>query len=161
MFQAYNYTIGRVFGFIRKLVSWSIKSIQYSIVLWNDCDYDYSSIFNIIKYKIGRTRKHIHKHNIVLKSEIIVAQMKCVEDLIDKYLEDDFCEKLFEEHDRKWGTIKIVDKKMTRSKVTSESMRTQQSQEFFQIIKQAEKEKEKVRKEIFGFLCAYIEWWWD
>jgi len=152
---------------------WFVKSIQYSRLLWNDFDWDYSYILILLQYKLKRTRKRILDNNIILRAEEIAAQIKHAEDLIQKWYDDDFCKDLYEAHDKKWGKmvdlsepiehngIKMYTWNMSRENATTPELQEQEKKEFMAIHQKAEEAKEKNFDELFAHIRKYIQGWWD
>jgi hypothetical protein len=86
-----------MFSWIRK-ISWKIRKtgrflkrlLGWIPVLWNDEDWEYNNIFEIMAYKISRVRKNIQKNNFVVDTPIIVKQMKIVEELLLRHTDKKF-----------------------------------------------------------------------
>lgn len=151
----------------KKLFRWIIKSIQYSMFLWQigDEDYDYCFILEVLNYKIKRTRLHILKHNIISDAQIVANQMKEVEDLIDAYLDDDFLPKMQEAFEEKWG--EFTEKgffavfHMKRKNAITPELRAQAKQEQRDIYKAQNNKREEVWNKIFSLLNENLRNWWD
>jgi hypothetical protein len=86
---------------------------EYALFLTEDCDWDWSSLFDIMIYKISRMRKAILK--AILKNNIIAAdaekicgQMQETETLLKKVLDDNYEDKAFKEFYDKYGHPKMV-----------------------------------------------------
>jgi hypothetical protein len=85
------------------------KTVQeYALFLTEDCDWDWSSLFNIMIYKISRMRKTILKNNIIADAEKICGQMKETEDLLQKVLDENYEDEAFKEFYSKYGHPKLV-----------------------------------------------------
>lgn len=41
-----------------------VNVVSWIPFLWNDYDYDYSTILRLLEYKISRLRKHVEKHRM-------------------------------------------------------------------------------------------------
>ena len=155
---------------------WVVKTAQYSKLLWNDFDWDYSYILILLQYKLKRTRERILDNNIVVSAEQIAAEIKHAEDLIQNWRDDNFCEDLYEAHEKKWG--KIISRKernkddqvdgdkpwdwfMRREKATTLELHDQERKEYMAIHQQADKAKEENFDELFRHLRDHIQRWWD
>lgn len=153
-------------------IHWVIKSYQYSKVLWNDYEFDYSSILRLLQYKISRTRKCIRKNNIILRSEEVCAQMLHAEELIRKIREDDFLAELDDAHEEKWGPIiQMFSEEKTkqgystldivRAKTNTEALKRQERQEQHEIYELKSKAEKECWDELFTHLRKHMREWWD
>jgi len=75
---------------IKYFFVWIKKVFDYSIVLWDDEDYDFAFIYKLLKYKIERTRKYIDKHKRHENYAKDVANMKRAEYLLGLLYKEDF-----------------------------------------------------------------------
>jgi len=152
---------------------WLIKSIQYSIFLWGDFDWDYAYILLLLQYKLKRTREHILDDNIILRSEEVAAQIKHAEDLIQNWRDDNWCEDLQEAHDKKWGERVNLSEpvdvggqtlfswEMSREKATTPELKDQEKKEQRAIYDKQNEAKQKNIDELFSHLHEHIQEWWD
>jgi hypothetical protein len=150
-----------------------VKSIQYSWFLRKDFDWDYTFILTLLQFKLRRTRKRILANDIITRAEEIAAQIKHAEDLIQNWLDDNFCEDLYKTHEEKWGDTvdlsKPFDKDgaryytwdMSREKATTEELKEQERKEQRVIYDAHEKARQECLDELFNHLRKYIEGWWD
>lgn len=151
---------------------WLVKSIQYSIFLWSDFDWDYSYILKLLQYKIRRTRERIVDNDLVMSVDLYAAQMKHAEALIDRYFDDNFCEELYTAHEEKWGKSKMEFTPVPNSnglstmdmrypKATTEEETDQADKERIEIYQKHEEERQKCLDEIFSHIRKHIELWWE
>lgn len=175
--MSFWWNIGNIWANIthpfRKVFHWIVKTTQYSKLLWNDFDWDYMYFLILMQYKLQRMRKCILEDNIILRSEEVAAQLKHAEDLIQRWLDDDFCTKEYEEHEKKWGKIvdlstpidvggkKMYEWNMSREKATTEELQQQEKDEQHAIHVKAEEEKQKCLTELFAHIRKHIQEWWD
>jgi hypothetical protein len=151
---------------------WLIKSIQYSIFLWKDFDWDYLYILRLLQYKLKRTRKTILSNNLVCDTDEIASQIRYAEDLIQKEIDGDFCEDLYEAHEKKWGKIKCLhspddnDNRFYKLNITTENavtpeLRKMERAERRKIHDKYEEAKKKNLDELFNYMRNQIECWWE
>ena len=153
---------------------WLVKSFQYSIFLWKDFDWDYCFFLMLMQYKLKRMKRQILANNIILRSEEVGSQIQHAEDLIEKYLTDDFCTAEQEAHEKKWGETKdlsrsIIDTNgnklyewdMCREKATTEALKAQEKQEQRELYDKSEQEKEQCLTDLFNHIRLHIKEWWD
>lgn len=152
---------------------WMVKSFQYSILLWKDCDWDYFYILILLQYKLKRTRKRILADNIVLHTEEVGAQIKHAEDLIQNWRDNNWCKDLQEMHEEKWGNtvnlfdpINVIGKRtwrwdMPREKATTPELQKQEKKEQRAIYQAMYNAEEECWNEIFDHIKEYGKNWWN
>lgn len=157
----------------RKVFHWLVKVIQYSRLLWDDFDWDFMYFMVLMQYKLQRMRKRISEDNVILRTEEIAAQIKHAEDLIQKWLDNDFCAKEHEEHEKKWGKIvdlstpldcngvKMYTLDMSRANATTPELKQQERDEQHKLYAKHEEEKQRCLDEIFSHIRKHIQEWWD
>lgn len=92
---------------IRNFFRWLLKCFQYSLLLWNDYDYDFGYSLTLLEYKLERTARHILKHNFITDAGEIFQEISHVRMLINQYQEGDFLPELMEAHNAKWGEMEL------------------------------------------------------
>jgi hypothetical protein len=169
----YKYEILRkIIRPFKNFFHWIVKSIQYSILLWNDYDWDYSFILKLLKYKISRTRKCILKNNHIVNAEKYCKQMEFVETLIDNVLKNVHHNNAYDLHREKWGEIDVdfipceknskystIDFKAEKA-ITPE-LKEQERKEFRELVEKAEALTERDWKLIFRVMHKCLRNWWD
>jgi dsDNA-specific endonuclease/ATPase MutS2 len=118
-------------------------------------------------------RQNILQNNMIMRAEEVCAQIKHAEDLIQKYLDHDFCSELHEAHEKKWG--KCVDLSepidvngvtmytwdMSREKATTPELKQQEKDEQHAIYQKAHEEEQKTLDDIFAHIRKHLQEWWD
>ena len=109
------------------------KVLRWIPIIWNDRDWDYYFIYEILKQKLIDTETHIRKDGVHLYNEIdadsINKAIKMIEKVQTEYHINEYMLK-----DKKW-TKRGIDKATTNH--------------------------DKARKELFDYLNNNIEKWWD
>jgi hypothetical protein len=159
--------------FIRTF-QWAVKVVQYAKFLWNDFDWDFGFFLSLMQYKLKRMRTTIIENNNLVRSEEIGAQIKHAEDLIQKYLNHDYCVDLYEAHEKKWGkTVDLSEKidagcgqtmytwNMSRENATTPELKQQEKDEALAIYERGDEEERKTLDEIFSHIRKHLEEWWD
>jgi hypothetical protein len=109
------------------------KLIRWIPIIWNDRDWDYYFIYEILKQKLVDTEKYIRKDGVHMfnnrDADSILKAIEMIEKVqteyhIDKYLSET----------TKWTT---------------------------EGINKSTKDHDKARKELFNYLNNNIEKWWD
>jgi len=147
-----------------KTRSFVFTIIKWSKILWNDCDFDYSTIWIILKFKLQCVREHIDECANHVDYEKTVKEIKVAEDILERLIVDDYCGKKLEAHYKKWGnrldklTEVVHDGK---SYLTMPSPSKEEKREFLAIIKKEESLRNKDMKELGTYLKDHIRNWWD
>ncbi len=82
--------------------------VRWLPVHWRDEDWDYAYLYIIMHTKIKHTRlSHEEVHNGE-GWEIVVAQLKTVEDCLDRLLKGNYLEKEFDAHFEKYPTGECI-----------------------------------------------------
>lgn len=157
--------------FPRHLYRFVVKMNQYAVILWDDVDYDYASLLDLMQYKISRIRKHISTHKIIADWEKVCKQMQEAEELIKLIREDEWTTAEDAEHDLKWGkaehcTIPIPGKMCSEWRTQRLNVRTkddeaQERKEFQNIMKLMVKRREKAWNRLWEIMSKYSRSWWD
>jgi len=97
----------------------------YAGFLSDDCDYDWSSILEILSFKLRRMSNAIGKHGCSMDRKKTAKSIQEVTRLLDKILNYDYHEDVFKDHYKKYGHPKMVTGKPNKNdkgKVTSYPM---------------------------------------
>ncbi len=124
-------------------------------ILWNDRDWDYAYILDILKFKISRNRSYLEKYGIGLDKDKHIKQMKTVECLIER-LTSPYCMAEYDEHFKKWGyandlMLLVINNKRTK----------QESDEFKRIVDKEEYMWQQDFKYLNSILNKHLRKWWD
>lgn len=77
-------------------------------LLKEDFDGDWICIVKILKYKLERTRKCIVGNNIIMDAKKVGAEIRKVEDLLGRLLDDPYHDEAFADFHRRHGKPKMV-----------------------------------------------------
>lgn len=143
----------RIFRKLRNIVRW----IQ---VLWDDVDWDYSSLYLLMATKIKFMREcQISCDNHTDCGEI-AAQMQMAENCLQRLVKDDYAVELWAEHrkkfPRKGKSVQPSDERWLREPMSSE-----EQESFRKLIR----EEEKLRQRDMDLFCLIFNsssrGWWD
>jgi hypothetical protein len=146
------------YKFVKRVVRWLVKSIQYSLFLWNDTDYDWAYILLLLRYKLSRTRKHIVKHNIIEDAPIVSASISRVEELIDRVVKDDYCS---DEYDACFAKHCKGNSKDVLTELCTNTLDASWHDEFRAISDKRSKQLEADWAELFDLLQRDLRSYWD
>ena len=119
---------------------WRIKSkikriqnvLRWIPIIWNDRDWDYYHIYEILKQKLKHVEQHTVKNGNFVDSDKDIQNLRTAIDMIDKVQNEYYLEKYLSSPD--WEKEDIG---------------------------KAVKDHDKARRELFRFLSNNIERWWD
>lgn len=158
------FPIERLFSRIKLTWDWYWNVLRY------DCDWDWTDICIVLKYKLERTRKCLEQGHHV-RAYRDAKQIRICELLLDRIEKDAYIDYLFKQHNKRWGKLKIEweptdNPDITRSIIGRSGVMTpeqeeQESKEFRMICKH-EDYMQKQDMELLGrYLTKYLRNWWD
>jgi len=149
---------------IKRLVDWLP-------VIWNDYDYDYSSLYRIMRKKLSRMETSI-RGGYALTSEDTADDIHFAVMLLDRLIANDYLENALIPHKRKWGDIgDLITKELPGGmlewlgpkweKADTEEKRLQAEEEFRRAGRRADWRREQDKNELFDTMKKHITGWWD
>jgi hypothetical protein len=152
----------------------NIKMIcQWIPVLWNNWDWDYNFLFDILRYKMDRMSKHLAEHDVGVTAWQRAAQLKACVDIIDR-IQDGSLSYTKEEqkaHEEKWGetiheSVETEDPglfklDMYSQKARDERLEEQERKEQLAIYELGRNRKQKDLDVLFRIMRKRVEYWWD
>jgi hypothetical protein len=141
-----------MFKFIKRIYNWLIKSIQYSIVLWNDADWDYVYILQLLQYKLERTRKCLKANNLVVSVDRYCKQIRICELLLERIVNSNYCEKEYDEHFKQYPFRSSLDDKNETNK---------KGDMFTKIYNKEQRMRQQDYDLLFKILNKHLYEWWD
>ena len=89
----------------KKVYRFVIKLFKYSRLLWNDSEFDYSFLLELLQFKLTLMAQSFEKHGISVNSRKISKELKLCADLIQRIIEDKYADIELEHIDRKYGEL--------------------------------------------------------
>ena len=156
--------------FVRRHIKNTKRALEYAYFAYNNHDWDHAYIYDLLAYKLKRVKKELANGCAIHEKEILEALDEAV--LICRRISDDnYEEKYFEVHNKKWGDVKIefvpakrpgfTQLKTSRSGVANKKQQKQERKEANAIYKQAEKDIQKDFDRLGFILKNYSRRWWD
>lgn len=145
---------GRV---VRKI----LNILHWSLFLWNDVDWDYSSLYEVLHFKLRNMRKHFEKHHNHVDWQESVDQLKLVEDCISRLKEADYARELWDAYHDKYPRMfeDMID--LPNGMKQSKPMTEEQSAELRKIIDEEERQWQDDMKLFTENFAKNIRGWWD
>ena len=138
-------------------------------VLKNDNDYDFLTIYLILKFKLEQLYNTLSNAPIADIEPELQRIDYCI-GLCDQLINDDFCEKEFKHHDAKWGKIEVKTEKIENSKnlraefirpfANTEEEKKQEDEEFSKICMLEAERRQKAILSLFLTIANNHRKWW-
>ena len=150
----------------------SIKNLfTWFTIICKDRDYDYSSIYDILEFKLNNMLNSFIKNNRYVKNDDNIKYIKLSLSLIKKIKDDYYIDLHHDIIDEKWGEsdfyFKDIEDKPGYSsmEMRNPNIDTPEKQkeysEFFSLeMKKGYKKQKKAKKLLFTILEEKIETWW-
>jgi hypothetical protein len=146
---------------IRRLARLVARLCAWLPVIWKDEDYDYHYLLRIMRFKIGRMRKHINAHAHHVNFEKDCHRMRIAECLINRLLSSNYEESEYNRMEREWGKLVINDQGRLRHEKETDENKNAIDQQFMEMCKNAERQEEADWAYLFAHLKRYMRRWWD
>lgn len=135
--------------------------------LKDDGDYDAGYALSILRYKFKRVREHIVEHNIVADAKKIEREIKVVEELLNRVINDEYDDKYHKVFEKKYGKSEWKRYPETKNTVRVEilyggkPMTEKMGNEMRKNHTKAWNEKQADLKKAFDLMLKNIWNWWD
>lgn len=156
-----NFKIG-----IRNLIKWAPA-------VWKDRNYDYTFIFEILKFKLEQVEKLHRYYGHTLDSERRANEINRAIKILNRLTKQQYHEIAFMFHDKKWGDIilevhdsedektKSYPVETYRENVNNEDDEEQEKKELFRCMHQENYLEKQDIEYLFRIMNKYIRGWWD
>lgn len=133
-------------------------------VIWDDYNWDESTILTILKFKLDRMEKAFRsKHAMAVGSEKAADQMKMCSVALDRLIKDDYT--AFNKHNEKWGEASMEFEKnklnIKRPNVITEKDEKQERKEFKDCCEHEDYLIKQDLEFLFDTMKKHIRTWWD
>ena len=145
------------------------KFIAWWPVIKQDVDYDATSLYPILRFKLKQLYDAIDASPIEGKDEELFRIMYCIR-LCDQLQADSFCEEEFKKLDDKYGKIEIKTEpvsnsknlraELIRPKAITEEEKAQERKEFNEVCDLEEKRRKKAILSLFLTIANNHRKWW-
>lgn len=156
--------IQKPFITLKKLYDWQVN------VFKNDFDFDGSSLFGIIEYKLKRLEKCLIDGCAVQDSKDLKA-LKLAIKLANRLNEDNYDNRFHRKHNQKWGELIMwsapiegspsVRVTMTRPKAQTDKQKAKEQKEHLSHIEFCESIRKREERWLYSILAKYLRVWWD
>lgn len=148
------------------------RLIAYLPIIWNDRDYDYSYLLQLLEFKISRMNKSNTVSSQHEVKEYVSAQMNEAQILLNRIIDNVYDTKVYKEMTEKYGNCVFLTKPVegesgfkelcfTRSKCLNDPALFQEEKDAsLEAYDKANKEREKDFKRLWQLLDKHVEGWW-
>jgi len=141
------------------------KIIDYIPILWKDFDWDDSYLYILMRYKLSRMEKVIRK-GYSIDAEKHANEILHAIELLDRIIDNDYCEKAFDLYDKKWGELDWIpvnggNRLNGHVNAKTEEEKKQCAKEFDEIIKRERHLAERDWNCFWKFMRKHSLKWWD
>jgi len=95
-----------------------IRLIKWIPVIWNDRDWDYLYLINIMTFKLSQMEKYFIKSEILIDKDkhFITQRIKTLKKFLNKVYDEEYEAEFLEILDKKYGKYNIISDTHTNSK---------------------------------------------
>jgi hypothetical protein len=167
-YKVYDKLLFPIEKFFRQLkLTWD----WYRAILKDDCDFDHTYIYKVIRYKLERTRKKIQADDFVMSAGRTAKEIRTAELILDRLIQNDYCRCELDSHDEKWGELEIEWKPIEnsrfirsifyRGKANTLELEEKEGKERRRIYEHEEYMRNQDLDYLFGYMRRKIQGWWD
>lgn len=147
------------------------KMFSYGRHLWNDFDFDWVYLLQIMKFKMERMAKAMDK-GMTVSAPRHAKEIRHAIAVIDRIINDDYANfgynKLEEKYGKSdWKFLPIEDSKYSELLIERERARKgtpdyeAERKETMKIIHNAERQRKADIKYLFEYIAKHLQGWWD
>lgn len=145
------------------------KIKEYAKILKDDFDWDYSYIIKLLLYKLKRTRECLVRNNVGPDTQKIEKQIKEVEFLLNKFMEDKYDDFYLKDFYKMYGDLELIEGEKVNGGVLVTTKFERETPEisdaihkmYRKIRNKSDKAKQKDLTKAFYLLGKNIQNWWD
>ena len=150
---------------MRKLLRGIRNLIYWFPIIWNDYDWDYHSIFEILHYKLTAMEKCIREHGIALDTDATVHKIKVARILTKRLVDLDHLERALAPCELKWGKRSVdwnkANLEFTYEKAHTDEEIAQADKDFLRAGRRSDVQEKADIDYLFRHMVRHIERWWD
>lgn len=144
------------------------KIISYVPILWNDWDWDYVCLYNLMAFKLKKMKEHHRECQTIADWETVANEIEVAEGALRRLAADDYCAKAHEEHRKKFKEgdsfedrfIPVEEEKDSRYR-TMKPMSDEERESFRSIMDSEEECRQKDLAIFCKMFTEYSRGWWD
>jgi len=154
-------------------ITYGVKNLwKWLPIVWKDRDWDHYYLYKLLNFKF-KNMEYLHRNYSHIKNgDIIADQLKVVKLLTKRLIEDNYIEKIWNDHDKKWGEIKLnyestptykncVEVFLKRENIKTEEDKKQERKEFRRMSDKEIMLRKQDKEYLFELMNKNIEGWWN
>ena len=134
-------------------------------ILWNDHDWDCGYLYIVIRHKLKLMRESHEKNRIIGDWAKVAHEIKIAELCLDRLIKNEYIDKDWEEHEKKYGSFLERRKWVSSPDGTYMRMETEYSPECSADVRRIAKREEALkRQDLETFAKMFVKYsrgWWD
>jgi len=157
----------KIINFIRYDIPCGIGNLtSYFKIIWEDRDWDSHFLFALLRFKLKRMEQLNRFHGHAVSSIEIADKIKVCVLLLDRIVKDEYEERVFEKHDKKWGDINLDFSDSGCINITRKNVKTKEDHEKEWKEHKALWERSAALKQqdidlLFKIMSKHATKWWD
>ena len=153
-------------NFFRNIKKGIGNLISWFPIVWNDRDWDYYFIYDLLHFKLSRMEKYIRKYGHSVDNKKDADSIKECVIILERLINDDYVAEDWDKIHEKWGDFEFVRREDGRSILECTKVKTEEDKEAYkQDVKNCcEKEESLIQKDLhdlFENMKLHIRRWWD
>lgn len=128
-------------------------------VLWRDVDWDYSSLLEVVRFKIMNMRKHHREHRNHADWEEVAGQMTAAEGCLGRLLADDYARELWDAHDMEFPRGEFA--RTAEGMWMLPPMPDEARVSFGRVVAEEERLRQLDLDEFAHVFVKHVRGWWD
>lgn len=156
---------------LKRKWSYYKKVNDYRKFLKTDEDWDWAYILRLLQYKLERSRKCILSNEIVENAPQIAAQIREVEILLERVIENNYYEEISTDFHKKYGELEMIEDRANaaqhsvpvhfRFERETEEHSAEIRSEHYRLLELADQQQRDDLKKAFDLMTENIWGWWD
>ena len=153
-------------NFFRNLKKGIWNLISWFSIVWNDRDWDYYFIFELLKFKLERMEQCLREHGRSIDNEKDANSIKECIVILERLIKDDYAAEDWNRIRSKWGDFEFSNCENGCTKLTVSGVKTEEDEKKYSsdIKNCCEKEENMIQKDLndlFDNMKINIRRWWD
>ena len=153
-------------NFFRNLKKGIWNLISWLPIVWNDRDWDYCFLYELLKFKLKRMEKYLCRYGHSVDNEKDANSIKECMIILERLIDDDYAAKDWNRIREKWGEFEFTKTEDGHTKLTVSGVKTEEddkkySADIKNCCKNEESMIQKDLNDLFENMKLNIRRWWD
>jgi hypothetical protein len=160
------YKLNNIYSYIRYNIPTGVANlIKWLPVVWKDRDWDFTSVYDILRFKIENMSNYIDNRKTFVGYENEVKYMRLCKKLIGLISDDYYLTHYLDMVEAKWGPYNYVKdssgKFFKHIKVKTQEDKEDCDRMTTEMLELATKMNAKAKRLLYHILEEHLEKWWD